>query len=126
MLQAELLSMRKSTQGGDRRSENFSTCQNVTLKNDAATDVAKELGVDRRTVFRAANFKEGLDAAESVAPGIKRQILTNEVKTTREEVAALRKLEPEEVKEGVAEMRERKNKTHFPYGRSKAFRLGKS
>lgn len=77
---------------------------------DTAEKVAKELGVNRSTVYNATNFVDGLDAAESVVPGFKDAVLTGEVKAQKQEVAAMRKKTPEEIKADVKRIEERKGK----------------
>lgn len=74
------------SQGGDRRSDDFSSGQNVRLKSKrekrdgTAGRVGAENGVDGRTVRRDADFANGLDAAEDASPGIRDAILSGEVK----------------------------------------------
>lgn len=54
------------TKGGDRKSEHFSKRQNDALKKSEKTSkrIAKEFGVGYRTVERAEQFLDGLNAAE--------------------------------------------------------------
>ena len=63
----------KMTRGGDRRSEEFSNCQNGSLKKyeNKAQEIAEEFGVGERSVLRAGMFADGLDAAETVSAGFK-------------------------------------------------------
>lgn len=62
---------RKKSQGGDRRSEEFSNGQNVHLKerrevkDGTAGEIGKEIGVDGRTVRRAEKFAKGKTAHRS-------------------------------------------------------------
>ena len=60
--------------------------------------IAAELGINRDTVMTAANFVDGLDKAEAVVPGFKDAVLTGEVKAQKQEVAAMRKQTPDEIK----------------------------
>lgn len=59
---------RKNTQGGDRRSEEFSNGQNVHLKerrevkDGTSGEIGKEFGVDGKTVRRNEKFAKGVDA----------------------------------------------------------------
>lgn len=98
--------MRKNRRGGDRKSK----YKNSTLiSGDTAEQVAKELGVNRTTVYNASRFVEGLDKAETVVPGFKDDVLTGTVKAQKGEVAAMRKKNPEEIKRAVADIKERKS-----------------
>lgn len=69
-----------------------------TTSGDVAANIAKDLGINRDTVFKAENFVDGLDAAEAVVPGFKDAVLTGEVKAQKQEVAAMRKQTPDEIK----------------------------
>lgn len=68
----------KMTQGGDRRSDEFSCGQNDHLKNRERTakKVATDLGVGEKTVRRAAKFSKGVDAAEKIERGAREVILS--------------------------------------------------
>ena len=72
--------------------------------------IAAELGINRDTVMTAANFVDGLDAAEAVVPGFKDAVLTGEVKAQKQEVAAMRKQTPDEIKKSVQDIKDRKGK----------------
>ena len=56
---------RMKSHGGDRRSEDFSSGQNGTLKKPERTRevIAKELGVGARSVDRAVQFAKGIDTS---------------------------------------------------------------
>lgn len=66
VLLGELYKAKKNTQGGDRRSQNFSNLQNGDLKKfrNKASEIAHEQNVGENTVLRAERFVKGLDAAE--------------------------------------------------------------
>lgn len=109
VLRGRLYKMRKSTLGGDRKSNP----KNKDLKKDhkgMSHEVAKELGVSHATIELAGNFVDGLDAAEAVVPGFKDAVLTGEVKAQKQEVAAMRKQTPEEIKKSVQDIKDRKGK----------------
>ena len=72
--------------------------------------IAKELGVGKETVKRAEQFVDGLDAADAVVPGFKDAVLTGEVKAQKQEVAAMRKQTPDEIKKSVQDIKDRKGK----------------
>lgn len=77
-----------------------------TIPNgDTAANIAKDLGINRNTVYEAANFVDGLDAAEAVVPGFKDDVLTGAVKAQKQEVAAMRKQTPDEIKKSVETIR---------------------
>lgn len=81
---------------------------------DTAAAIAKELGINRNTVYEAANFVDGLDAAEAVVPGFKDDVLTGAVKAQKQEIAAMRKQTPEEIKQSVKEIHDRKSAKRKP------------
>lgn len=98
--------MRKNKRGGDRKSK----CKNNTLiPGDTAEQVARELGINRTTVYNASRFVEGLDKAESAVPGFKDDVLTGAIKAQKQEIAAMRKQTPEQIKQTVAEIKDRKS-----------------
>lgn len=113
---------KKNTQGGDRRSEEFSNGQNVHLKNrreqrnGTAGEIGKEFGLDGRTVRRAEQFAKGVDKADEVVPGFKEQVLSGELNVPKKDIAEIRKLESdEEVKAAVEGIRNPKAKPfHSP------------
>lgn len=93
----------KMSRGGDRKSEDFSKRQSGALNDDhpVASSIAKEHGIGRRTVERAAAFYNGLDAAESVSPGIRDAVLSGEVKAPQKVIAEIRNLPEEKQKEAA-------------------------
>lgn len=119
-LRGRLFNMRKGRRGatkGYARAERDESGK-FTVKSEKATSrsgdvaqsVANELGINRNTVFEAANFVDGLDAADAVVPGFKDAVLTGEVKAQKQEVAAMRKQTPDEIKKSVETIKERKGK----------------
>ena len=67
--------------------------------------LAKEMGVSPRTVARAAEFTRGLDAAEEVAPGFEREVLSGAINPTQKEIIAIAKAPPDERQELIRELR---------------------
>lgn len=69
--------------------------------------IAKEYGVEERTVRRAEQFANGVDAAEAACPGVKQELLSGLLKPTKREVSDLAKLPTDEVADKVSEYRKR-------------------
>lgn len=67
--------------------------------------IAKEYGLGEATVRRAEQFSNGVDAAEAACPGVKQELLSGSLKTTRKEVSSLSKLPAEKVAERISEYR---------------------
>ena len=108
-LRGRLYNIRKSTRGGDRKSNP----KNKDLKDrhhGMSHDIAKELGVSHATIELAGNYVDGLDVAEAVVPGFKDAVLMGEVKAQKQEVAAMRKQTPDEIKANVQTIKDRKGK----------------
>ena len=114
LLQEEHDAVQKSY-GGDRRSDEFSSGENLHLKKTRAM-IADEHGIAEGTVKAAVEFGRGLDAAEEVVPGIKDAVLSGEEKHSKRDIAALRNIKnPEERKEAVENLRN-PNRVTFPSG----------
>lgn len=121
-LLGKLYEARKNTQGGDRRSSEFSMVKKQTdeVSNDQSghlkkltrtgDKIAKEYGVGYGTVQRAEHFAKGLDEAEKVSEGFRGKVLSGEVKAPKSTIAELRKLDGEELKEAVEEIKAPKPK----------------
>lgn len=129
-LRGRLFQMRKGRKGGNRgtpkdASGKFTTkSEKATSRSgDVAQSVANELGINRNTVFEAANFVDGLDAAEAVVPGFKDAVLTGEVKAQKQEVAAMRKQTPDEIKKSVQVITDRKGKRNTSSDRELAKKI---
>lgn len=108
-LRGRLYNMRKSKRGGFKKS----TPQNGELKGrtrGVSEQIANELGVSHHAIETAGNFVDGLDAAEAVSPGFRNDVLTGAVKAQKSEIAAMRKQTPEQIKESISEIEERKSK----------------
>lgn len=86
---------RKNSQGGDRRSEEFSNGQNVHLKdrreqrNGTAGEIGKEFGIDGRTVRRAEKFSKGIDALREVSKEAADKVMFGNSGATKTEVSAV-------------------------------------
>ena len=69
---------------------------------------SRENNLSGSYVRRAEHFAKGVDAAEKVAPGIKQEILTGNIKPTEKAVAAIAKAPPEERPALVQQLRQAK------------------
>lgn len=120
MLMSALYKMRKKKHGGtganqhtkEQSAQNEHTAEKEPSR--ISEQIAKELGVARETVKRAEWFADGLDAADKVIPGFKDDVLTGAVKAQKQEVAAMRKQTPEEIKAAVQTIKDRKGKRASP------------
>lgn len=97
----------KMSQGGDRRSDEFSSGQNVLLnrrevKDGTAGRIGKEYGVDGRTIRRDADFSNAVDAAEKLSPGFKDSIMSGTVKAPKSVISEIRNI-PEEKRQAAVE-----------------------
>ena len=92
---------RKNSQGGDRRSEEFSNGQNVHLKdrreqrNGTAGEIGKEYNMDGRSVRRAEKFAKGVDALKQVSLDAADKVLSGKAKVKKQDIAAVAVAEPE-------------------------------
>lgn len=133
VLIAEAQKAGKLTKGGERgtgrdTSGKFTAKrQNGALRESQKTSkrIAEEFGVGYRTVERAEQFLDGLNAADEVIPGFKEAVLSGDIKVTKGEVAAIKKMpEPERPAAVEAILNgdapEKKNPTRP--GRSKEYR----
>lgn len=106
MLIAEEHEATQKSQGGDRRSSEFSNDQNGHLKGRVRTAIAKEHGIGEGSVQRAVEMKRGIDKAAEVDPDFKRDVLSGVVKAKKSDLAAIRKLKsPDEIQEAVDAIR---------------------
>lgn len=97
----------KMSQGGDRKSDEFSSGQNVRLnhreiKDGTAGRIGREYGVDGRTIRRDADFSKSVDEAENVSPGFKESVLSGAVKVPKSVISEIRNV-PEENRSKVVE-----------------------
>lgn len=79
--------------------------------------VAEEHNISQTAVRRAVDFGRALDKAEEIAPGIKNEVLSGEVKARASEIASLKNRSDEEIQEAVDALRagERVPKKEVPY-----------
>ena len=92
-------------------------CQNGTDQTGRIAGViAKELGVGRRTVNRAAAFTKGVDALRAVSPEAADKVLGGKTDLSKQDVSAIAKMPAQEVKEVAQEINgeKPKNKVTFP------------
>ena len=59
-----------------------------------AQRIAEKFNVSEKTIRRAEQFLDGLNAAEEVSPGFKTAILSGDVKAPKSTIAEIRKMEP--------------------------------
>ena len=132
VLMGTLYKMRKKRHGasdGFRGNQHKSvvSAQNGHIAKTEPTrlseQIAKELGVGKETVKRAEQFVDGLDAAEAAVPGFKDAVLTGEVKAQKQEVAAMRKQTPDEIKKSVQVIIDRKGKRNTSSDRELAKKI---
>lgn len=71
-------------------------------RHQTRNQIAVQNGVSDSYVKRAVCFADGVDAAEEVYPGIKKQILSEGIEVTIPELTEIAKMNPEERKEAVA------------------------
>lgn len=123
----------KLTKGGDRGNQYTKVAkrQNDALPKAEKTSkrIAREFGVGYRTVERAEQFLDGLNAAEEVVPGFKEAVLTGDIKVKKNEVAAIKKIpEPERpaAVEAILNGDSPKKKSHNPAGYSKENRANRA
>lgn len=113
------------TLAGESSDGKFTTTREK--KNPTATIIAKEQGSTTDKVRYAERFSKGLDSAEEVSPGIREKVLSGEVKAPKSAIAELRKLDGEELKEAVEELKkpkeERKPKQYADVDTRKTFQL---
>lgn len=67
-----------------------------------AKQLAQETHTSRNTILRAHEYSRGVDAADEVVPGIKKEILSEGIKPSEKEVMAIAKA-PLEERKGMAE-----------------------
>ena len=84
------------------------TRQNVKPRSNAESWVSNRIASDHnisgRTVLRAAEFANGVDAAEEAVPGTRQKVLSGEVRPTAAEIASVARAPPEERPALVAEI----------------------
>lgn len=74
-------------------------------KHGTRTRVAEETQTTESYVMRADLYARGVDACEAVVPGMKDEILSGAISTTAEEVMAMAKMTPEEIKKLAEDLR---------------------
>ena len=111
---------RQKSHGGDRRSEQFSTGENNQLKETQKSKtgiravIAKEHDIPESVVRAAVEVGRGIDKGEEAAPGFKEEVLSGKVKATKTALAAIRKMDTEQAKAAVNEIREGVKAKKFP------------
>jgi hypothetical protein len=103
----------KSSRGGVRqqgRSSNGQFTASLTKEDLRSPDktserIAAETNTSRSYVESAERYARGVDAAEEMIPGIKVEILSGSIKTTRDAVTAIARASPEDRPQMVEELR---------------------
>lgn len=70
--------------------------------------IARENNVSKNSVRRAEHYAKGVDAADEVAPGIKKELLSGSIKPTDAAVAAIAKANPDDRPALVEQLRQPK------------------
>ena len=65
-------------------------------KSKTCERIAEETGTSKNYVIRAEEFAKGVDAADEVVPGIKKEILSGKTKKSSEQIAAIAKAPQEQ------------------------------
>ena len=68
--------------------------------------MAQDNNMARSTVLRAEQYAKGVDTADEVLPGIRRELLAGSIKPTRDAVAAIARAAPEERAELAEQLRQ--------------------
>lgn len=103
VLIGEAYKAQKMTQGGDRKS---SGQIGHLINGTTREEIAKQFSVGERTVQRAEQFVDGLNAAEEISPGIKDAVLSGAVKAPKQMIAEIRNAPEEKRIEAVNAIRE--------------------
>lgn len=102
---------RQKSWGGDRKSSG--EIHHLTSENPKANkirkEIAKEHSIAENAVRVAVEIGRGIDRAETVVPGFKREILSGETKANKQDLATIRNMESDEdVKRAVDDIRKEK------------------
>lgn len=122
LIQEEYEAMTRKT-GGDHKSERFRNQSGENPHLDDKTPktrriIAEENGITEQAVRSAVEFGRGLDRADDIVPGFKDEILSGSTKAKKADISDMRKMEPEQIKEAVEEIRNPKSKVAFPTGQT--------
>lgn len=85
---------RKNSKGGNRGNQytKVAKCHGDTLAN-TAEQIAQEVGVSPSTIVRAERFAKGVDAIREESPEAADKILRGDINPSRQEVAAVARME---------------------------------
>lgn len=95
-----LYKARKNTQGGDRRSAEFSSVQNANLNGRTPRTneiLGKELGINPSTVVRAEHFADGVERIREVSSEAASKIMSGEAKVAKAIVRSVPTMRTDEV-----------------------------
>lgn len=93
---------RKNTQGGDRRSEEFSSVQKANLNGRTPRTnelLGKELGINPSSVTRAEHFADGVEEIRKVSSEAANMIMSGEAKVPKNIIRSVPQMETGEVEE---------------------------
>lgn len=103
----EMYKARKKSNGGDRRSKEFSVDQNDPLKDkpkSTAEAIARELGIAEPTVKRAEKFHDGIDAIREISKEAADKVMSGGSGATKKEVKAFPTKAPEEQSKFISDV----------------------
>lgn len=103
---------RQMSQGGTGANQYTVSNEQTGQKGHSATnktrsEVAKEHNISEKAVRTAVEVGRGIDRAEEVVPGFKKEVLSGETKALKSDLAAIRNMkDDEDVKEAVEVIRD--------------------
>ena len=108
----------KASHGGHYKERDTETGQfTVSLTKEdlrsperTSDKIAEETNTSRSYVEKAEQYARGVDAAEEAVPGMRSEILSGSIKTTRDEVTAIARAAPEDRAELTEQLRKPRNK----------------
>lgn len=111
----------KASHGGHYSERDSETGQfTVSLQNEdlriperTSAKIAEESNTSRSFVERAEKYAKGVDAADEVLPGIRKEILSGSIKPTQAAVAAIARAAPEDRAELAKQLRQPRAKTEI-------------
>lgn len=119
---------RKNSRGGDRRSEEFSSGQDVRLKSDRelrdgkSGEISKDLGINEKTIRRAEHFAKGVDKVREVSKEAADKILQGESGASKSVVSEMKDANEKELQDFAEKVLSGDAKTLKPKGYTKADR----
>lgn len=106
---------KQKTQGGTGANQYTSLKEQTGQKGHSASEnktrseIANEHGISEKAVRTAVEVGRGIDRAEEVVPGFKKEVLSGETKANKQDLATIRNMESDEdVKRAVDDIRKEK------------------